>query len=105
MTSTDHSHEAVRAEPGFFETLKLESAARSAAENWFQDERSLRGAGDLLFDPNCFRIEIALRAIEVERGESDATFVCVGGGACRCGGAGGGVCLVGWCLRRGGPPR
>ena len=35
----------------------------------------LLGVGDLPFDPNCFRIQIALRAIEVERGERDATFV------------------------------
>src|SRR5213592_4252114 len=38
--------------------------------NSFQNEPSLLGAGDLSFDPNCFRIQIALRAIELERGES-----------------------------------
>src|SRR5207244_4061488 len=40
-----------------------------------------------------------------QRKETYATFDCDGGGACRCGGARGGVCLVGRCLRRWCQPR
>src|SRR5438034_11802052 len=64
-------------------------------------------AGDLPPDPNCFRSQSALLGQPESKGEgeSDATFGCDGGGARGLGGAGGGLCVVGRCLRRWCQPR